>query len=180
MRLFLIPVAVVALTVGVSAPAVASDGWAELHRPLQLKPLKAGAACPVTSRHRLDHQRFSALGPGPAYPLLPSRFEQYDRFPGWLAAKTLWTWPPRLLKQSALVLVRGKRLDKPGAMRFQLGPNWDHPPRSELRINTIEPVGSFSDTTWGATVTMLLARTPGCYGLQLDTRQGTSTIVVAA
>jgi hypothetical protein len=65
-------------------------------------------------------------------------------------------------------------------MRFQLGPNWDSPLRSELHIDTSQPVGSFSDTTWGATVTMLFGRTHGCYGLQLDTRQGTSAIVVAA
>jgi hypothetical protein len=146
---------------------------------LELKPLKAGAACPVTRRHRLDHQRLFGLGAGPAYPLLPTRFEPDGRHAGWIGAKTLWTWPPRLLKQSTLVLVRGRRLDQPGVMRFQLGPNWGTPLRSELHINTSDPVGSFSDTPWGTTVTMLFGRTPGCYGIQLDASQGTSIIVFA-
>jgi hypothetical protein len=60
------------------------------------------------------------------------------------------------------------------------GPNWGSPLRSELRITTSQPVGSFSNSTWGTTVTMLFGRTPGCYGIQLDTGQGTTIIVLAA
>jgi len=52
--------------------------------------------------------------------------------------------------------------------------------RAELRIDTSQSVGSFSDSKWGTTVTMIFGRAPGCYGLQLDTAQGTSTIVPAA
>jgi len=179
MRLLLVASAVVALTPGGAASASARDGWAALHRPLQLKALKAGARCPVTPSHALDNGRLNGAGTGPAYPM-PSRFSTYDRFPGWIASKTLWAWPARYLKQPFKVLVRGQRLDRNGEMRFQLGPDWGAPLRSELRITTSQPVGSFSDTTWGSTVTMFVARTHGCYGLQLDTSRGTSVIVVRA
>jgi hypothetical protein len=178
MRLFLIASSV-ALGAAFTSPASASDGWAALHRPLRLAPLAAGASCPVTKSHRLGHEPLRGLGTGPAYPMVPARFSSDDRHAGWIAAKTLWSWAPRLLKQHTFVLVRGKRLDQPGAMRFQLGPNWDTALRDELRIDTAEPVGSYSDTAWGATVTSLAVRGPGCYGLQLDSARGTSTIVLA-
>ena len=163
-----------------SSPAAASGGWAALHRPLRLEPLAAGASCPVTRGHRLGRQDLRGLGAGPAYPLLPARFGADDRHGGWLAAKVLWSWPPALLRERTLVLVRGRRLDAPGPMRFQLGPDWGTPLRAELRIDTSEPVGSFSDTPWGATVTSFAVRSRGCYGLQLDTARRARTIVVAA
>lgn len=168
-----------ALALGFAAPAVASDGWAALHRPLQLKALKPGERCPVTRSHRIDRGRFSAAGAGPIYMLLPARLGPDGRHTGWIGSKTLWTWPAPLLEHGVQVLVRGRRLDRAGVMRFQLGPNWDTSVHPELRIDTSKPVGSFSGTTWGSTVTMLFGREHGCYGLQLDSRRGTSTIVVA-
>jgi hypothetical protein len=79
------------------------------------------------------------------------------------------------------VLVRGRRLDEPGTMLFQLGPQWDTAPLTrELRIDTAHTVGAFSNSTWGTTVSLLFAAAPGCYGLQLDSVQGTSVIVVNA
>jgi hypothetical protein len=179
MRLALIAAAAVALSLGSTASSPASDGWAALHRPLQLKTLKAGARCPVTPTHALDNGRLSGVGNGPAYPM-PSPFSSDGRHPGWIASKTLWAWPARYLKHAAHVLVRGRRLDRAGSMRFQLGPDWGSPLRSELHIDTSQPVGSFSQTTWGSTVTMLFGRKPGCYGLQLDTSSGTSIVVVRA
>ena len=52
-----------------------------------------------------------------------------------------------------------------------------------LQVNLTMPRYARSyaqDSKWGTTVTMLFGRARGCYGLQLDTAQGTSTIVVAA
>jgi hypothetical protein len=154
------------------------DPWAALHRPLRLDPLPVGAPCPASHSHPLDRGHLAGLGAGPIYPLT-SPFDPYDRQPGWLGSKTIWTWPASLRTRPAYVLVRGRRLDQPGAMRFQLGPQWDTAPlTAELRIDTSRTVGSFGDSTWGTTVTMLLARTPGCYGLQLDSRRGTNVIVL--
>jgi hypothetical protein len=181
MRVAPIITVVIALALGVpaSASASASTSWARLHRPLVLAPLKAGARCPVTPSHTLDHGHITAVGQGPIY-ALTARFSPDGRHAGWIGAKTLWVWMPRLRRNAVHVLIRGMRLDRPGGMRFQLGPDWGSPLTSELHIDTSRSVGTFSEPTWGTTITMLFARTPGCYGLQLDTTSGTSTIVVAA
>ncbi len=174
------PVAsVLAVALVVAAPASGAVRWSALHRPLKLERLAPGAPCPVTRSHSLDHGHLSGVGAGPAF-ALPTRFGRDGRHPGWLGSKTLWTWSPQLLERGTRVLVRGTRLDRNGVMRFQLGPDWGTPLRAELHIDTSRPVGSFGDSNWGTTVTMLFGRARGCYGLQLDTAQGTSTIVVAA
>lgn len=175
-------VAAVALSAagGAASSGRNGDPWAALRRPLRLHPLAPGARCPVTPSHRLDRGRLAGVGAGPAYPM-PGPFGPYDRRPGWLGSKTLWAWPTPLVAHPVRVLVRGVRLDAPGPLRFQLGPDWDGAPLTrELRLDTSRTVGSFGGSRWGATVTMLLVRTRGCYGLQLDTARGTTTIVVAA
>ena len=170
-------VVAVALVLASSA-AAASDPWQALHRPLRLHPLAAGAACPVSKLHLLDAGRLGGLGDGPIYPN-PTRFDAYGRKPGWLGSKTIWAWSPALMKRPVRVLVRGVRLDAPGVLRFQMGPGWDTAPIvPELRMDTGNTVGSFTNSKWGATVTMLLARKHGCYGVQLDSARGTTTFVV--
>ena len=159
--------------------AAALNPWAPLHRPLHLPAVAAGAPCPVSAPHRLAAGRLRVVGRGPAF-ALPTPFSAYDRLPGWLGTKTLWAWRPALKTHRVRVLVRGRRLDAPGELRFQLGPDWSSRATRELRLDTTQTVGSFSDLAWGTTVTMLLVRSPGCYGLQLDTAAGTSTVVLAA
>jgi hypothetical protein len=143
-----------------------------------MHPLAAGAACPVSKLHPLDRGRLSGVGSGPIF-TQPSPFSAYDRKPGWLGSKTIWTWPAQLVGRPVRVLVRGLRLDAPGTLRFQAGPGWDSAPIvHELRIDTSSTVGSFNNSTWGTTVAMLLSRTHGCFGVQLDTARGTTTFVV--
>lgn len=160
-------------------PATLDGGpWAPLRRALRLKPLAPGARCPATSRRRLDHGRLAGYGAGPVHPTGFS-LSTDSRHPGWLASKTIWTWPASLRHKHIRVLVRGIRLDRPGLVRFQLGPNWGSAPLTrELHLDTSQTVGSFSNSDWGTTVTLLFAHQPGCYGLQLDTAAGTSTIVI--
>jgi hypothetical protein len=169
------------LLAAVAAGAARADSWSSLHRALVLKPLAAGARCPVTPSRKLDRGRVpNGVGAGPAYPM-PARFGPDGRHPGWIASKTLWGWPPELSSKGVHVLVRGRRLDAPGEVRFQLGPDWDTTPlRGELHVDTTSPVGDFGSSRWGATVTLLFVRQPGCYGLQLDSERATSTIVIRA
>jgi hypothetical protein len=134
----------------------------------------------VSRPRALDGGRLAGIGRGPIY-AVPSPFRPYDRQPGWLGAKTLWAWPPSLFSHPQRVLVRGVRLDRSGPLRFQLGPQWDAAPRTaELRLSTDDTVGSFAESRWRSTVTMLLVRAGGCYGLQIDAARGSSTIVVEA
>ena len=179
MRTLTLTAALAALLAAAAPAGSAGNPWAALRRPLQLKPLAPGAVCPVTKQHGLDRGHLTGVGTGPVYPS-PSFFSAYDRVPGWLGSKTIWTWPTALIAKQTRVLVRGIRLDAAGPMRFQLGPQWDGSRLTELHLDTTHVVGSFSNSRWGTTVTMLLVKTPGCYGLQLDTAKGTSTIVVEA
>ena len=163
-----------------AALVLGADPWTPLHRPLRLEPLAAGARCPVTARHALDHGRLSGLGRGPVYPTGFS-FSTDRSHPGWLVSKTIWTWPAALRDKRVRVLARAGRLDGSGAVRFQLGPNWGSAPATrELRLDTTQTVGSWGRSRWGTTVMLLLVRKPGCYGLQLDTAAGTSKIVIRA
>jgi hypothetical protein len=176
----LAPIVIAAALLGTAGGTGARnrDPWPSLHRPLQLKPLQGGAVCPVSPTHSLDRGHLSGVGQGPIYPM-PSPFSAYDRRPGWLGSKTIWAWPTDLRSHAVHVLVRGIRLDRPGLMRFQLGPQWGSAPTAELHVDTSQTVGSFSQSRWGTTVTMLLVRAPGCYGLQLDSERGTSTIILS-
>jgi hypothetical protein len=177
----LAPLVIVVAVLGSAGVTSAGDRnpWASLHRPLKLAPLPAGTTCPVSPTHSLDRGHLSGVGAGPIYPR-PSPFSAYDRRPGWLGSKTIWAWPTNLRSHAVHVLVRGIRLDRPGRMRFELGPQWGSAPlTTELHIDTSRTVGSYSQSRWGTTVTMLLARAPGCYGLQLDSERGTSTIVLS-
>ena len=150
-----------------AAAAAAAAEAASGRRPL---PRNAAAA----ARPRPPR----GYGTGPVYPTGFS-LSPDSRHPGWLASKTIWTWPTRLRDRHVRVLVRGLRLDRPGHVRFQLGPNWGSTPLTrELHLDTSRTVGSFSNSDWGTTVTLLFAHQPGCYGLQLDTTAGTNTIVI--
>lgn len=151
-----------------------------MHALAALVAALAGTACPVTPAHRVAGAPMPLVGPGPVYPGLtpePVTLSAYDRKPGWLAAKTIWTWRPALTHRRTIVLVTGRRLDGAGAVRFQLGPQWDSAALTrQLRLDTTQTVGGFSNSTWGTTVTMILVRQPGCYAL----RVGAATIVIRA
>jgi hypothetical protein len=124
------------------------------------------------------------LGTGPVYPGLapqPVTLSTYDRAPGWLAAKTIWAWPPQLVHRRTRVLVRAMRLDGAGDVRFQLGPQWGSAPLTrELHIDTTQTVGGFSGSRWGTTVTMILVKAPGCYAMTVTTAAQTSRVVFSA
>jgi hypothetical protein len=149
-----------------------------------LAALAVGGTCPATHAARVPGAPMPLLGAGPVYPGLtppPVRLSTYDRAPGWLAIKTIWAWPPRLLHRRTRVLVRAQRLDGLGPVRFQLGPQWDSAPLTrELRLDTTQPVGGFSNSSWGTTVTMILVKTPGCYALTLAAGSQTTRIVFSA
>ena len=149
-----------------------------------LAALVAGATCPATRPARIPGAPMPLLGSGPVYPGLapqPVKLSSYDRAPGWLAAKTIWAWPPALVHRRTRVLVRARRLDGVGPVRFQLGPQWDTAPLTRvLHLDTTQTVGGFGDSRWGTTVTMILVKSPGCYAIMLDTATRTTTIVVRA
>jgi hypothetical protein len=112
------------------APVAQNDAeiWASLeHRPLHLPVLKAGAPCPLASAHQVSPTLGAALGDGPVYPAgLGSAstlvYAEADAFGGggseWGGQKVIWIVSPTY---QGPVLVRGGRLDVPGALRFNGG-----------------------------------------------------------
>ncbi|MCO1597604.1 hypothetical protein M8C17_20850 [Micromonospora sp. RHAY321] len=71
-----------------------------------------------------------------------------------------------------MVLIRGKRLDGPDELAFE------DPAIPELRIDADKYQGLSGG--WKDYPSFTRLRAPGCYVYQIDTAQGTSTIVFTA
>ena len=158
LALWLVGVAAVG-TALVPQAAARAVGWSALQRPLHLPHLARGAACPVSHADRAVHfDRVGiarGIGPGPAYPiglahgvlvLVPSVEGGV-----WAGQKVLWFVHPRY---SGPVLVRGRRLDGPGLVRFGRGVV----PARELLL----PAGT------GERPSFTRLRSLGCYAYQID------------
>jgi hypothetical protein len=107
--------------VRVSPPAgLATAARRHLERPLRLPRLRRGARCPRSRSSRAAPEITYSLGSGPAYVNLGSpgglAFLGDDlRIDGLIAHKTLWAVGPRY---RGALLVRGRRLDARGSVRF--------------------------------------------------------------
>src|SRR5688500_1787737 len=78
---------------------------------------------------------------------------------GWFYAKVLWAGAPSFRGHA---LVRGGRLDAPGELRFERGPD----PANELRLQT---TGRSPDASgWIDWPAYTRLRGPGCYAYQVD------------
>lgn len=109
----------------------------------------------------------SGIGPGPVYPglgpaarITTTPDEQHGG--PWRGQKVFWYVHPRY---RGPVLIRGRRLDGPGRLRFDDG----RLPRAEIRIAPGEtvywdgrPAGSRGRPS------AVRAQSPGCYGVQID------------
>lgn len=153
--------------------------WKWLYRPLRIPVIAAGASCP-TSPARVPIAgigvRF-AFGPGPAYPTLAIRSGRTaiglvwpptdPTHVGWAGTKVLWSIP----RYEGAVLIRGRQLDGPNGVGFDLGPRWTRTVLPELRL-----VGRIYDLRPAAT----FVPSPGCYAYQVDTLRSSYRIVFEA
>lgn len=151
-----------------AAPSV-RDPWASLRRPLHVPAVASDERCPVSRPDRSVAfvARFGiqpGLGRGPAYPI-GMRTGVLSLAPAanfgsraWGGQKVLWFVHPRY---RGPVLVRGRRLDRPGLVRFERG---DVPP-AELRIPAVAGAGG-ERGVYRPSFTRLSA--PGCYAYQID------------
>jgi hypothetical protein len=87
--------------------------------------------------------------------------------PGWAGTKVLWAVP----RFEGAVLIRGRQLDGPNEVGFDLGPRWTRTVLSEIRL-----VGPTYDLRPAAT----FVRSPGCYAYQVDTLRSSYLIVFEA
>jgi hypothetical protein len=98
-----------------------------------------------------------------------------------IGGRLAWAWPERATKTRLRVLVRGRRLDGPGVVRFVVGPHPDTAPlANELRIDTTQVAGSLAGGKWRTLTSDIYVRESGCYGLQLDWAGGSRTLTFKA
>jgi hypothetical protein len=154
--------------------------WAALHRPLHVPMIAAGTPCPASApRPNVDAAVLArpAFGPGPAYPTLDGSsghavvgltWRPTDPpYLGWAGTKVLWTVPT----YTGAVLIRGRQLDGPNPVGFDLGPTWTNRVLPEIRLRGPE---------YGLHPAATFVRTPGCYAYQVDTRRSSYLIVFEA
>jgi hypothetical protein len=131
-----------------------------LERPLRLPRLRNGAPCPTSRVARAARGVGATLGRGPAYPVLVGAHAG--------ANKTLWAVAPRY---RGALLIRGRRLDGRGVLRF-----WPaHRTRMWWRGLWQEQRPQWR---YGASATLVPG--PGCYAFQVDGTTFSSRIVFEA
>ena len=166
-------------------PAGAGEGGRGLHRPLDLPELEAGEACPVSPvDRRVDWDRINIFGrygtgPGPVYPGIGASdppghviMSGEDLPDGWFGTKVFWYVKP---SYRGPALLRGLRLDGPGSVGFLARRN---------RVSLELRIGRDDGVDWGGRPrgsrgqpSGVLARSPGCYGVQIDGRPFSRTVV---
>ena len=176
---------IVALAVlSAAGPALAAGPWEELRRPMDLPELEPGQACPVSQVDQsVDWESTgifgaSGTGPGPVYAGLggsqPSGdlwVEPQRGMPGWLGGKLFWYAAPSYRDRA---LIRGRRLDARGPMRFAERRGSTRGLRVERRSDISwkgQPEGSRGRPSGG------IVRSSGCYGVQVDGTSFSRTIV---
>jgi hypothetical protein len=158
------------------------DDWSDLRRPLHLPRVMNEDACPRTPGRRAAPNVAITLGNGPAYPVLgflnaPSRTRGSIRLRDDIRRdsrylhKTLWAISKRY---HGPVLVRGRRIDEPGVLRF-LGPT-----RRELHLSRGQGKPDAPGRGWRYAPTTTLIPAPGCYAFQIDGLNFSRVAVFAA
>lgn len=155
-----------------------ADLVAALRRPWAQPQLPAGEPCPVTQVVSMPDPALAGLwGTGPARPALlgngvldyvsPDQTVWVDR--SWGGRKVLWAVDPA---ERGVVLIRGRQLDGPGLLAFE------DPAIPELVLIPGEYEGLPGG--WRDYPSYTRLRTPGCYAYQIDTAEGTWTVVFIA
>ena len=151
--------------------------WPALRRPLHLPSLAAGASCPVTPGQTIVPGLPAMAGDGPLYPLTTAGsggtvYYDTPSAAGPQGVVVTWVAAPG---GTGPALVRGRRLDGPGALGF------GRDEYSELQLtpyNTASPIGSAGYIALESDLTVIPA--PGCYAYQVDTATSSTVVVFAA
>jgi hypothetical protein len=135
-----------------------TGAWPMLRRPLEIEDLRPGDVCPVTPTNAQIPGAANGQGNGPVYPV-----------GGGLTR--IWAADPR---EQGPILVRGRRVDGPGEIRFgeaaNLKPELELPLRSFVTWPGL-PAG------WRGFTEYSKVTGPGCYAYQIDTLRASSLIV---
>jgi hypothetical protein len=162
-----------------SEPAGMGSGGDHLARPLHLPNAGAGNRCPIEPGRTVDPAYGPAVGKGPVYAAAlgtdstllfspPERFESKR----WGGNKVLWLIAP---DYRGPVLIRGRRLDRSGRVRFDEG---DVPP-ARIRLGG-DSISQGSDPRWRERPSYTRIEGLGCYAYQVDGRDFSYPIVFRA
>jgi hypothetical protein len=168
-------------TIGLLAFAQPASGHdAKLDRPLRLPRIASGARCPIShgalaSSLARGLARMPVAGAGPVYlmsvgddPAGSVGVGQADS-QGWRGQKAPWLASPAY---RGPILIRGARIDGRGELRFARGTGEHLRKLYERRGQNVQPNG------WRVWPGLLLARSPGCYALQIDGTAFSRVIVI--
>lgn len=157
-------------------------------RPLQLPELDPGDACQDPFIRSVEGYDFEVIGEGPVYSLFYLLYVRADRplnayeQDGRYWNKVVWARDPRY---SGPVVIRGRQLDGPGALRFQWIRDGDPSPElahSSLHVSPYSPgISRLTDGTgrWEEMMIWVVVQAPGCYGVQIDGVDFSATILFA-
>ena len=172
-----------------AAPGPGSPGPGQIPaqlraRPLQLRELKSGQACPALPGHPVSTAGFggTALGNGPVRVLIAGAGDLshgsidllVSDTPGWRGTKTLWFSSPAY---QGPWIVRGVRLDGQAQIRVNSGSEGPFAyPAGPL---VVPPGGTPNETADGyrEAPSGTFVTAPGCYGWQVDGQTFTEIIV---
>jgi hypothetical protein len=164
----------------VPTPASGAERWSwpQLHRVLHLPSAAGGVPCPAPSSGITLAGGQVLNGSGPAYLLgvgnapagVISIVGSQPDGAGWRGQKTPWLLA---FRYKGPLLVRGARIDAPGAMSFAKGYG-QH--LAELRFRAGENNGA--DRSYRFLASSTLFRAAGCYAFQLDGTTFSSVVVM--
>jgi hypothetical protein len=169
---------------------VASDQLGQ--RPLSLPVLRPGDRCPMTKGSRESVPRAPYIfcsgcfwfGEGPVYLALSFHDGSSDDATFSLdsvpnenrsyRAKTPWVSKPDYLGP---ILIRGRRLDGKSGNKLRFGASG---PKPNEKLLLDSPSAGKEPTHWSFWPTSMYMPGPGCYGVQINTLQGTHIVVFSA
>lgn len=162
------------------ADTAAADPWSDLRRPLRIPRISPGMPCPVTPARVLSRAFAPGQGRGPAYPvgaagglefIYPVRPSQGWYPSEWGGNKIAWVAPRDFMGR---ILVRGRQVDGPHALRFGDKPR----PVAELLL-TLD-ASDLGEGGWLHFGSFTRVRAAGCYAWQVDGRAFSRVIVFRA
>jgi hypothetical protein len=178
---------------GSTASALTQQPTDLTQRPLNLPKLKAHEPCPVSHGNQELVRQASYVfcsscfwfGKGPVYLALSFQDQRNDeaqfvltkvpRYSNAYAAKTPWVARP---DYTGPILVRGGRLDGSSGEKLRFDLNGSKP--EEMLQLDAPPPGKTDPTHWSFWPTDIYVPRAGCYGLQIDTKDGTDVVVFEA
>jgi len=157
----------------IEASPATPEPWTALETPLRLPTVAAGQRCPRASGRIVSSAFGDALGDGPVYPVglgADGVLPVVAASSGYLQ-KVLWVASPAYLGR---VLIRGGRIDGPGAVQFAAGQGV---PATEFRLDQATATSAGEEQGWREWPSYTYVPSPGCYAYQIDGAGFTKIVV---